>query len=187
VKIRRAVIALDAGAASGAKLAVACRPAQHVSGAEVRGESASCVNAAEPVEALQNLGERRSLFIVALDVEKQVAEVDSCASQFGRVLDCRTDETPPLFEAGLLVLPILGQARAAEQDRVKSLNDLAAVVERPAEWVRMPECAVLRVGAIDGDARHDHARRDCHVNLAPAERESKGSALVYAAVAARQF
>ena len=29
--------------------------------------------------------------------------------------------------------------------------------------------------------------RDCHVNLAPAERESKGSALVQAAVAARQF
>jgi polyphosphate kinase 2 (PPK2 family) len=28
---------------------------------------------------------------------------------------------------------------------------------------------------------------DCHVNLAPAERESKGSALVQAAVAARQF
>ena len=145
------------------------------------GESASCVNAAEPVEALQNLGERRSLFIVALDVEKQSLIAAA------RVLDCRTDETPPLFEAGLLVLPILGQARAAEQDRVKSLNDLAAVVERPAEWVRMPECAVLRVGAIDGDARHDHARRDCHVNLAPAERESKGSALVYAAVAARQF
>ncbi len=30
-------------------------------------------------------------------------------------------------------------------------------------------------------------RGDCHVNLAPAERESKGSALVQAAVAARQF
>jgi hypothetical protein len=30
-------------------------------------------------------------------------------------------------------------------------------------------------------------KRDCHVNLAPAERESKGSALVQAAVAARQF
>ena len=29
--------------------------------------------------------------------------------------------------------------------------------------------------------------RDCHVNLASAERESKGSALVQAAVAARQF
>ena len=29
--------------------------------------------------------------------------------------------------------------------------------------------------------------RDCHVNLAPAERESKGLALVQAAVAARQF
>jgi putative transposase len=28
---------------------------------------------------------------------------------------------------------------------------------------------------------------DCHVNLAPAERESKDSALVQAAVAARQF
>ena len=33
----------------------------------------------------------------------------------------------------------------------------------------------------------DQQRRDCHVNLAPAERESKGSALVQAAVAARQF
>jgi hypothetical protein len=30
-------------------------------------------------------------------------------------------------------------------------------------------------------------RRGCHVNLAPAERESKGSALVQTAVAARQF
>ena len=30
-------------------------------------------------------------------------------------------------------------------------------------------------------------KRDCHVNLAPAERESKGSAPVQAAVAARQF
>ena len=28
---------------------------------------------------------------------------------------------------------------------------------------------------------------DCHLNAAPAERESKGSALVQAAVAARQF
>ena len=37
---------------------------------------------------------------------------------------------------------------------------------------------------LEGD---EEARRDCHVNVAPAERESKGSALVQAAVAARQF
>jgi hypothetical protein len=29
--------------------------------------------------------------------------------------------------------------------------------------------------------------KGCHVNLAPAKREAKGSALVQAAVAARQF
>jgi transposase-like protein len=33
----------------------------------------------------------------------------------------------------------------------------------------------------------DEMAGDCHVNLAPTERESKGSALVQAAVAARQF
>jgi hypothetical protein len=36
-------------------------------------------------------------------------------------------------------------------------------------------------------ARPDEIGWDRHVNLAPAERESKGSALVQAAVAARQF
>jgi hypothetical protein len=33
----------------------------------------------------------------------------------------------------------------------------------------------------------DQMERGCHMNLVPAERESKGSALVQAAVAARQF
>jgi DNA modification methylase len=36
-------------------------------------------------------------------------------------------------------------------------------------------------------SQHELLPRDCHVNLAPAERESKGSALDQAAVAARQF
>jgi hypothetical protein len=35
--------------------------------------------------------------------------------------------------------------------------------------------------------KNEGPERDCHMNLAPAERESKGSALVQAAVAARQF
>jgi hypothetical protein len=33
----------------------------------------------------------------------------------------------------------------------------------------------------------ENSQGGCHVNLAPAERESKGSALVQAVVAARQF
>jgi hypothetical protein len=41
----------------------------------------------------------------------------------------------------------------------------------------------MRAGSTGNNVRYG----DCHVNDAPAERESKGSALVQAAVAARQF
>jgi predicted transcriptional regulator len=52
--------------------------------------------------------------------------------------------------------------------------------------------AVVSLGAGPESAQSqievkEPAVRDCHGNSAPAERESKGSALVQAAVAARQF
>ena len=65
-------------------------------------------------------------------------------------------------------------------------------------WIKRDGCQFVKMKIGSEPARDPHrvavaraaagdCQRDCHVNLASAERESKGSALVQAAVAARQF
>ena len=75
------------------------------------------------------------------------------------------------------------QQRKAFNRALKSALDAKTLCarERKGEryvWLHKPQRTVRTERDMAGD---------CHVNLAPAERESKGSALVQAAVAARQF
>ena len=87
------------------------------------------------------------------------------ASLASRVLDRRAHKVPPLLETRLRRFPVPGglEARIAEQDRVKRLDDLAAMGERPFEGVRVLEFAVLRVWAVGREPDAQAAGR--HVAL----------------------
>ena len=95
------------------------------------------------------------------------------------------------------IVRIFDAAAAAAQSCQWSLEGAVAADDDPSTFVAASQRA-LSAGPtkVTGDCRElrivvpsnpNDPKRGCHMNSAPAKRESKGSALVQAAVAARQF
>src|SRR5262249_29389034 len=106
------------------------------------------------VEALKSLGKRSAFFVIRVDGEEYPAKVHWLTGEVCRMLDGRSYEMPPFFEAGPGRLPVFWlrpQARAAGEDCVERREDWAAVVKRPGDWIFVRTFPVFRVWAVNAD------------------------------------
>ena len=86
--------------------------------------------------------------------------IDAFFMLFRCRFDGLTDKAPPDFETGLCRLSFAMKERIAEQDGIECPQDLAAVGFGPSDRVRVIECAIFGVGAIDDDPSLQAARSE---------------------------
>jgi hypothetical protein len=87
---------------------------------------------------------------------------------FSGVFDSRADHFPPHLEPGFgwcSVTFFLAAARVTEEEGIKRLEDFAAVVVCPRDWVGVLEGSVFGIDAVDAESRNKRSR--AHIAARP--------------------